>query len=37
MGRVAFLEFAAQQGVPTMNYDADDFARELVDISARRT
>ena len=37
MGRISFLEFAAAQGVATMNYDTDDFARELADISARST
>lgn len=37
MGRVAFLEFAGAHGVPTMNYDVDDFAQELADIAARRT
>jgi len=37
MGRISFLDFAAARGVATMNYDADDFARELADIAARRT
>lgn len=37
MGRVSFLEFAGAHGVPTMNYDTEDFARELADIAARRT
>jgi len=37
MRRTSFLEFAAAHGVPTMKYDADDFARELADIAARRT
>ena len=37
MGRISFLDFAAARGVATMNYDADDFARELADIVARRT
>ena len=37
MARISFLEFAAAHGVATMNYDTDDFARELADIAARRT
>jgi len=37
MGRVSFLEFAGAHGVPTMNYDTDDFAGELADIAARHT
>ena len=33
MARISFLEFAAEHGVATMNYETDDFARELADIS----
>lgn len=35
IGRVEFLELAGRHGIPTMNYDAEDFARELADIATR--
>ena len=35
MSRIDFLEFAGAHGVPVINYDLEDFKRELADIEKR--